>query len=86
VKIVTDNGICLLFSTGKINYLGSKSEIMLEWVVSRMEILYKLYQIVKSEIPSYDDIHDMSDYINNIASSYFDPENHILFNCNKKSM
>jgi hypothetical protein len=59
---------------------------MLEWVVSRMEILYKLYQIVKSEIPLYDDVYDMSEYINRVAATYFDPENHILFNCNKKSM
>jgi TATA-box binding protein (TBP) (component of TFIID and TFIIIB) len=79
VKIVTDNGTCLLFSTGKINYLGSKSDIMLEWVVSRITILYKLYIIVKSDIHLYNNVYDMSEYINYVVSSYIDPKNHLLF-------
>jgi TATA-box binding protein (TBP) (component of TFIID and TFIIIB) len=84
VKIVTDNGTCLLFSTGKINYLGSKSEIMLEWVVSRIMILYNLYTIIKSDIHLYDNVWDISDYINEVVSSYVDPENHLYFQRRKK--
>jgi TATA-box binding protein (TBP) (component of TFIID and TFIIIB) len=81
VKIVTDNGTCLLFSTGKINYLGSKSYDMLEWVVSRIEILYNLYKLIKPGIHLYWRTSDRSEYVNDISSKYIDPKNHLLL-CN----
>jgi TATA-box binding protein (TBP) (component of TFIID and TFIIIB) len=83
IRIVTDCGTAIIFSTGKINFLGSKSRDALEWVQSRTILLYNIYKKYKPEIHLYDSLNDKINYINDISSKYLDPVNHLIQNNNE---
>jgi TATA-box binding protein (TBP) (component of TFIID and TFIIIB) len=50
IRICTNIGTCIMFATGKVNYLGSSSIDKLNWVASRIYILIKIYKKFKLEM------------------------------------
>ena len=50
LRICTNIGTGIMFASGKVNYLGSSSVDKLQWVMSRIHILNKIYVKLKFEL------------------------------------